>query len=255
MDIKEKVFQSAKTRDEKLKQITNYDNDEYYVKVLDIIATNQDELDEILNLKENTVFLFGKEFYISYDCKNVNLIGINNPKIFYDVGKENYAFETTGVTFENVEIEVINTYKLINKESLEMIRKLKKDCFESNKDYEERIEKICRVYCGNILLNKNNYFAEDEIFEVQIKCFNCLKKIMICDFENKKYRIYIRGDKAKELFDSGVYKPIFIDFIVENGKLKINKIFTIFNDEIYYLLQIDDFTNSGGLLGYGIYLI
>lgn len=72
-------MEKAKERSRRLELLKNYTLDKQYLKVVDRIAFDQDELYDLLDENENEIYLCGDKFSIPLAKKGIHYIGINTP--------------------------------------------------------------------------------------------------------------------------------------------------------------------------------
>lgn len=68
-------------RKRKLELLKDYTEDEQYVKVIDRIAFEQDELYDLLDNGETVIYLCGGKFSVPLGKEGIRYVGINNPVV------------------------------------------------------------------------------------------------------------------------------------------------------------------------------
>lgn len=68
-------------RQAKIKLIRQYTNDKIVMDCIENVATNQEELDDLLISKCEKIYLIGDVFRVNNDLADMELVGINNPTI------------------------------------------------------------------------------------------------------------------------------------------------------------------------------
>ena len=130
---------------QRLSRLKEYTSDEKFDDVIDRVAFDQNELEELLNNGASEVYLCGSWFHIPLDRENVRYIGINQP-IAEINSAEMVDFKAKNISFENLKF---------NKEYTEIVEKRRFDADFSGSadDWTEPQIKHCRK-C--LELNKKN---------------------------------------------------------------------------------------------------
>jgi len=98
-------LEEVQRRNEKLKMLSVLTADQHILNNIDIVAMNQDELFDILDEQPEKVYLYGEKFSIPYGARNIEYIGINNPVVELESGKNVYSYNQACIFFENVTFE------------------------------------------------------------------------------------------------------------------------------------------------------
>lgn len=133
---------------QRLSRLKEYTADEKFADVIDRVAFDQNELEELLNNGASEVYLCGSWFRIPLDRENVRYIGINQP-IAEINSAEMVDFKAKNISFENLKF---------NKEYTEIVEKRRFDADFSGSadDWTEPQIKHCRE-----CLELNNKNAEE----------------------------------------------------------------------------------------------
>lgn len=81
-------IEKAEERNRKLGILKEYTTDEKFFDVVDNIAFTQDDIYDLLDERQNTIYLCGDKFTIPMSKKGITYIGINNPVAVVDVKGE-----------------------------------------------------------------------------------------------------------------------------------------------------------------------
>lgn len=121
---------------QRLSRLKEYTADEKFADVIDRVAFDQNELEELLNNGASEVYLCGSWFRIPLDRENVRYIGINQP-IAEINSAEMVDFKAKNISFENLKF---------NKEYTEIVEKRRFDADFSGSadDWTEPQIKHCR---------------------------------------------------------------------------------------------------------------
>lgn len=121
---------------QRLSRLKEYTSDEKFDDVIDRVAFDQNELEELLNNGASEVYLCGSWFHIPLDRENVRYIGINQP-IAEINSAEMVDFKAKNISFENLKF---------NKEYTEIVEKRRFDADFSGSadDWTEPQIKHCR---------------------------------------------------------------------------------------------------------------
>lgn len=117
-------MEKLEERNNRLKILREYTDDKEFIDAIDNISFNQDELYELLDDEQSTIYLCGDEFEIPIGKKGVTYIGVNNPVVIVnsqsevswsekDITLKNTRFDSKyqGVIEENSNTE--NRYRVI----------------------------------------------------------------------------------------------------------------------------------------------
>lgn len=121
---------------QRLSRLKEYTSDEKFDDVIDRVAFDQNELEELLNNGAGEVYLCGSWFRVPLDRENVRYIGINQP-IAEINSAEMVDFKAKNISFENLKF---------NKEYTEIVEKRRYDSDFSGSadDWTEPQIKHCR---------------------------------------------------------------------------------------------------------------
>ena len=92
-------------RNEKLRILSAYTDNNDILNNIDIVAMSQDELFDILDEQPEKVYLYGEKFSIPFGAKNVCYVGVNNPLIILETDKSIDKYEEANIKFQKVRFE------------------------------------------------------------------------------------------------------------------------------------------------------
>ncbi len=95
-------LECIKQRNEKIRFLKGITDDTNIINNPDLVATNSDELFEILDQSPDKVYLYGEQYSIPVGAKNITYIGINNPTILIEKNKTILDYDEAGISFQNV---------------------------------------------------------------------------------------------------------------------------------------------------------
>ncbi len=137
---------------ERINKLKQYTDDEKWISILDEIVFDQEELNfslankELLNKK---VYLCGEVFDISDTKKNIEYIGVNNPKVFIVSKNELFNADEKNILFKNLNIsakeKILLKLKYINKCEIDE-EKIVLD--EIYKYYEDAMYRLMEILIG-----------------------------------------------------------------------------------------------------------
>lgn len=116
-------IQKIEERNRKLNIIKQYTADKKFLEVVDHVACTQDDIYELLDEQQDTIYLCGEKFIIPTGKEGVTYIGINNPLVKFDLKKD------TNIKVENVIWEE-DPYKKSYEDTEENSINLKEDAIE-----------------------------------------------------------------------------------------------------------------------------
>ena len=139
-------------RNEKLRILQEITADKDILDNIDLVAMDQDELDDILNKPTDKVYLYGEKFSIPSGRKNIRYIGINKPKIVLEKNKHTFDYESNNITFINTEYEnTLNPY--VTKGELLFLKGQFKEAYplikESAENGNPRAMYLMALYCND----------------------------------------------------------------------------------------------------------
>ena len=185
-EASEKELEKAAERVKRIKKLNEYTDDRQYEKFIDNVAFDQDELYDLLDEEENTVYLCGERFSIPLSKPGIAYIGINQPVVVID-SKVEVDWAERKITVENVVFD--KKYQAVldsaceTKEELykKVVGKVKKDGKKivsvgtyTNKSYinfmipvaeRKQVEYFFKVAKSEI--ENLNYDIDDDIRELQ----------------------------------------------------------------------------------------
>lgn len=118
--------------------LKNYTTEDKYFEVVEKIAFDQDELHDLLDNGENTIYLCGEKFSVPISKTGVTYIGVNKPMVVIN-SKEIVNFDEKNISFKNIVFD--ETYQELLK-SAEEADEEKIDCIK-------RMIAILRNYSAN----------------------------------------------------------------------------------------------------------
>lgn len=200
---------------QRLSRLKEYTSDEKFDDVIDRVAFDQNELEELLNNGASEVYLCGSWFHIPLDRENVRYIGINQP-IAEINSAEMVDFKAKNISFENLKF---------NKEYTEIVEKRRfdadfsgsaddwtepqikhcRECLELN---EKNAEEVCKkleadgyVHYSLILADyMHDYYHEknDYSYQIDISGMNDIRNIITIIADNTRYmKKYMDMSKEK----------------------------------------------------------
>ena len=200
---------------QRLSRLKEYTSDEKFADVIDRVAFDQNELEELLNNGASEVYLCGSWFRIPLDRENVRYIGINQP-IAEINSAEMVDFKAKNISFENLKF---------NKEYTEIVEKRRFDadfsgsaddwtepqikhcrkCLELNKKNDVEIcEKLVTdgyVHYSLVLLDYvHDYYHEDNYYsyKIEISDMREIRNIITIIADNTRYmKKYMDMSKEK----------------------------------------------------------
>ena len=98
-------------RNEKLRILKAETDDRTLIDNVDIVALNQEDIYDILKRSSDTLYLYGERFVIPADNKNVRYVGMNNPLVIFEDGKNIQDYVICNITFDNVRFETYQSKK------------------------------------------------------------------------------------------------------------------------------------------------
>lgn len=92
-------------RREKLRILSSVTDDKEILDNVDLVAMDQDELNNLYFFDTNHIYLYGEDFEIPFGRKNTQYIGLNEPFVILGRNKTVSDFENEGITFQKVRFE------------------------------------------------------------------------------------------------------------------------------------------------------
>lgn len=80
-------LEKAEERNRKLGILKEYTTDQRFLDVLDVVAFTQDDVYDLLDEEETTIYLCGEKFSIPLSKKGMTYVGINNPVVVVESKK------------------------------------------------------------------------------------------------------------------------------------------------------------------------
>lgn len=121
-------------RNDKLKKLAEFTDDKEYRDVIDSIAFEQDDIYDLIDEGQTTIYLCGSQFEIPFGKEGIKYIGINNPTVIVnskseeDCNNKKIVFE--GVKFNNGQdglssVKYVDTYiyDILNKDEAYLDKK------------------------------------------------------------------------------------------------------------------------------------
>lgn len=186
-------LEKAAMRLDRIKKLRKYTDEKKYVTEIDKVAFNQDELYDLLDEDENTIFLCGNRFSIPLAKKGITYIGINKPTVVVD-SKVEVDWVEVNISIENVTYD--EKYQKVIESANETKEKL----------YEEAVEQVKKNNCDGYV--KNNYmsilFNPSEIKKIK-EYFVLVKSGMANTFYDEDEEIKIGFNLIKDGMSSTFY--------------------------------------------------
>lgn len=224
-------------KQKKIEKIKKYTDDEFIIRSVNNVACDQEELADLLDQDVNMIYLCGIRFAIPLSKGNIHYVGVNIPVVSVNCGDEAKAI-SRGITFDNVIFdESFNLGFVSEPADIQYIRSLKKDSFEYVDEYENRINCMPAIACGNLFLKKDEYNIDKGIFVAKINWHNSLKIIMSEQLPEDGFYLDVSRDDAKSIFFAGILQPVYMKLVASGKRLFIEKIFVVLSNrefEIHY---------------------
>ena len=97
----EEELANAAVRAERVKQLKEYTEEKKYTAEIDRVAFDQDELYDLLDEDQTTIYLCGSRFSIPLAKKGISYVGINKPTVVID-SKVEVDWQAIDISVENV---------------------------------------------------------------------------------------------------------------------------------------------------------
>lgn len=125
---------------QRLTRLKDFTSEKYFVDVIESIAFDQGELEELLQQGVKEVYLCGDRFIIPLDREGISYIGVNEPTVVID-SAESVDFKAKNIDFQNTKF---------NEEYLNTVaeEKLNADFFGSAGEWIEPVIKECVKCCS-----------------------------------------------------------------------------------------------------------
>lgn len=88
-------------RKRKLALLSNYTKEQQYIDLVDNIAFDMDDIYDLLDEDETTIYLCGTKFTIPLSKKGITYIGLNNPSVYIRL-KEGTTLEDNNIVVKSV---------------------------------------------------------------------------------------------------------------------------------------------------------
>lgn len=165
-------MEKAEERNRRLGILKKYTTDKKFFDVVDIVAFTQDDIYDLLDELQNTIYLCGDKFTIPMSKKGITYIGINNPVVVVDV-KEKVNWDEKEITLSGVKYD--DKYqKIIEDEHTNMLVNTSSIGVYSKKSYLNFMlsvgDKESSEYCYNKLasvINNVNYDIDADVSKVK----------------------------------------------------------------------------------------
>lgn len=131
-------------KEQLVKELRQFTDDEEILNHLDSVATNQIQLDDLLKQSNSAIYLLGEKFEIPDNLKNIRIQGINTPilKVKTD---EVINFKSAGVVIMNCNFdEVYNALMEQKKIEEENIHKKKRRNYQVSKVFDYKLNVAAR---------------------------------------------------------------------------------------------------------------
>lgn len=182
-------LEKAKDRNRKLGILKEYTREQRFYDVIDAIAFTQDDVYDLLDEEETTIYLCGERFSIPLSKKDMTYIGINNPVVVID-SKEEVNWKEKNISL--IDVVYDEKYKKIVKAVDEKKREFV--CMIKQNNLYKKSGGYCKDSFLNFMLSPENKNSSE----------NCYNKIRD-QLDNLQYDIDsdIAAVKRK-LLDSGL---------------------------------------------------
>lgn len=125
-------LEKAEELNRKLATLKQYTAEQKYLDVVNNVAFNQDDLYDLLDEDETTIYLCGNKFSIPLNKKGITYIGINNPKIIIN-SKEAVNWKEKKITLIDVgyddKYKVVEYHKTVDNPAATTISNYSKNSF------------------------------------------------------------------------------------------------------------------------------
>ena len=239
----------------------------------------QGELVAAIKDEAQLIYLCGGEFRIPLNRRGVTYIGCDNAVI--DLDEElDVDFDKCEIFLEDVQVylhhpinikaEQSHNVKIIDgskkvlgerptlKEIAEVLRG--KNAFETPEDFKARVEKICGVAVGSVLLEDKDYDIDAAQFNFKPR-WNFDYIPIVKDFAaDKKFSVKLQPHDAESLYNNERKLQLFADFTYQGGKLAIRNLYFAPKTRGKVLIEgslpAEEVSSmSSGGLGYGLDII
>lgn len=208
---------------QRLSRLKEYTADEKFADVIDRVAFDQNELEELLNNGAGEVYLCGSWFRIPLDRENVCYIGINQP-IAEINSAEMVDFKAKNISFENLKF---------NREYVTAVSaaKLDADFSGSAWDWIEAPLRKCKI-CSH----------EDEDNKKIIEKYTKMGYL--------HYSMYLADYRFGERYENNEYKYIAVDDYLyrmfgDIHRRAFRNVITIISDNMKYMYPYLDMSKHG----------
>jgi len=92
-------------RNEKYRILSTITADQDILNNVNLVAMNQDELNNLYFIDTDKIYLYGEKFEIPFGRKNTHYIGLNEPLAILGRNKTIFDYESEGITFSNISFE------------------------------------------------------------------------------------------------------------------------------------------------------
>ena len=108
-------LEKAEERNRKLGTLKEYTTEQRILEVVDVVAFTQDDLYDLLDKEETTIYLCGEKFSIPLSKKGMTYIGVNNPVVVVDSKKivdwNEKEISLVDVSFDSVYQQIVDMQK------------------------------------------------------------------------------------------------------------------------------------------------
>ena len=208
------------------------------------LVKTQRELVRAIKDGDKKIYLCGGEFRIPLNRNGVTYVGRDNAVI--DLDEElDVDFDKCEIFLEDVQLylhypinikaEQSRNVKIIDgskkvlgerptlKEIAEVLRG--KNAFETPEDFKTRVEKLCGVAVGSVLLDDKDYDIDAAQFNFKPRWdFDYIP--IVKDFAaDKKFSVNLQPHDAESLYNNERKLQLFADFTYQGGKLAIRNLY------------------------------
>lgn len=181
-------LERAAERAEKIEKLRKYTEDDAYVKHIDSVSFDQDDLYDLLDEGENHIYLCGSKFSIPLDKHDMTYTGINCPVVVIN-SKVEVDFNSRNIVLENIVFD--DVYQAILDSANDTKEKLYEKAIEQVKE-KTRSKQQCSIgeYTGKTMLSfMINPILKDDVMKMYDIARNAISDINYdVDDDIREYR-------------------------------------------------------------------
>lgn len=209
-EINIQKLQQLQQKNDKIMQIKQYTDKDEILQNIDLVAMNQEELEDLLETSKDIIYLCGKEFICPLSIENIVIEGINTPVIKIN-STDAIDFDEKKVVFKNIIFD--EAYQVLlekQKQEIEHRNDKRNTAYRASSLFDIRLSdedrrKSQKLYA---LLQKE---LVDVTFDVDIYTQNMKKILEDADLYDA-FDIDIIGKKQKECLKNARLDDAFFEF-------------------------------------------